>query len=501
MQTHREFTTPIVRPLSNAPTAHPAPEATPAARFDELQRRMKTDDVETLVVVPSRTPEKDEPPARVQAYEERLLCVLQLLRDESLSIVYVTSSTVPTATVDYCLSLLPARLRWSARRRLTLLSADDASPRSLSAKVLAQPELLDAIRAAVPDASVAQLVPYETTDRERDLALALDIPMYGADPRHRHLGTKSGCRELFARVGAPHPLGVERIAGTGDAIAAIAQLRARRPHIAQLVVKLNEGVSGRGNAIVDLGGLPVPGAPGELLRIGERLSAMALEDPELTVDRYLERLGEVGGIVEERITGTDVRSPSVQLNITPDGEVEIVSTHDQLLGGRSGQSYLGCCFPAEPGYASQITAIARRVGAELARVGVIGRSAIDFVVARDQRGLWRAYAIELNLRKGGTTHPFLTAALLTGGDCGHYVASDHLPVEGLSGEGAIAMLADHGLSFDPGRRAGVVLHMLGAAPALGLIGVTALAPTAAEAHALYDRTAELLSGAARRVAA
>ena len=132
---------------------------------------------------------------------------------------------------------------------------------------------------------------------------------------------------------------------------------------------------------------------------------------------------------------------------------------------------------------------------------MIGRCAIDFVVAGDGRGTWHAYAIELNLRKGGTTHPFLIASLLTDGDCGHYVASDHLPVDGLSGEGAIAMLADQGLSFDPSRRAGVVLHMLGAATTLGLIGVTAVAPTAAEAHALYVRTAELLSGAARRVAA
>src|SRR5215217_6083931 len=473
MQTEREFAIPIVRPLSTAPTAHPAPESIPAARFAALQRRMKTVEVATRRRVPGR----------------------------SLIVVYVTSSTVPTAIVDYYVSLLPARQRWSARRRLTMLSIDDAAPRSLSAKVLAQPELLDEIRAAVPDPALAQLVPYDTTDQERDLALALDIPMYGADPCHRHLGTKTGCRELFARVGAPHPLGVERIAGTGDAIAAIGGLRARRPRIAQVVVKLNEGVSGRGNAIVDLGGLPAPGTADELVRIGERVSAMAVEDTNLTVDEYLRRLGEIGGIVEERITGSDVRSPSVQLNITPDGEAEIVSTHDQLLGGPSGQSYLGCCFPAEPRYARQITAIAQRVGDELARAGVIGRCAIDFVVARDRRGTWRPYAIELNLRKGGTTHPFLTAELLTDGDCGHYVATDHLEVDGLSGESAIAMLAEHGLSFDPKRRAGVVLHMLGAGPALGRIGATALAPTATEARALYDRSAELLSGAARRVAA
>ena len=56
MQTHREFTTPIVRPLSTAPTAHPAPEVTKAERFAALQRRMQTADVETLVVVPVAHP-------------------------------------------------------------------------------------------------------------------------------------------------------------------------------------------------------------------------------------------------------------------------------------------------------------------------------------------------------------------------------------------------------------------------------------------------------------
>src|SRR3954454_3255231 len=100
MHTEREFVIPIVRPLSTAPTAHPAPESIPAARFAALQRRMKTVDIATrrrvpgrsLVVVPSRSPECGEPPAKMEAYEERLLCVLQMLRDESLSIVYVTST-------------------------------------------------------------------------------------------------------------------------------------------------------------------------------------------------------------------------------------------------------------------------------------------------------------------------------------------------------------------------------------------------------------------------
>ena len=46
---------------------------------------------------------------------------------------------------------------------------------------------------------------------------------------------------------------------------------------------------------------------------------------------------------------------------------------------------------------------------------MIGRFAVDFVVVREQADAWSPYAIELNLRKGGTTHPFLTLQFLTGG--------------------------------------------------------------------------------------
>ena len=125
-------------------------------------------------------------------------------------------------------------------------------------------------------------------------------------------------------------------------------------------------------------------------------------------------LAERGGVVEERIAGEEFRSPSVQMRVTPLGKLEVLSTHDQLLGGPSGQSYLGCRFPADPAYAAAITREAVKVGERLAEEGVIGRFAIDFVAVRSGDG-WEPYAIELNLRKGGTTHPFLTLQFLTDG--------------------------------------------------------------------------------------
>src|SRR5436190_14586170 len=80
--------------------------------------------------------------------------------------------------------------------------------------------------------------------------------MYGADPKFFALGTKSGCRRIFIEENVPHPLGYENLATKADLIQAITQMRARKPSIKQVLVKLNEGVSGEGNAVVDLTGLP-----------------------------------------------------------------------------------------------------------------------------------------------------------------------------------------------------------------------------------------------------
>src|SRR5207237_2973853 len=191
-------------------------------------------------------------------------------------------------------------------------------------------------------------------------------------------------------------------------------MRAGKPSIKQVLVKSNEGVSVEGNAVIDLTGLPAPGDSKEKPILEERLRAMQFELARVTYDSYMKKLQERKGVVEERILGNDIRSPSVQLRVTPLGAVELLSTHDQLLGGPSGQSYLGCVFPADPGYATLLTREAAKVARRLAKEGVIGRFALDFVVVRSN-GKWEPYAIEINLRKGVTKHPFLTLQFLTDG--------------------------------------------------------------------------------------
>jgi len=279
-------------------------------------------------------------------------------------------------------------------------------------------------------------------------------------------------------------------------------------------VKHDEGVSGMGNAVVDLQGLPSPGDPAERGAVAERLRAMQLEVPELTVDWYMARLARHGGIVEERIRGKEFRSPSAQLRITPLGAVELLSTHDQLLGGPSGQSYLGARFPADPGYATVIMREAAKIGHRLAREGVLGRFAIDFVAVGNDRNEWEAYAIELNLRKGGTTHPFLTLQFLTDGvydaEAGafvtprgqhkYFVASDHVESPSyrvFTPDDIFDIMACADLHFCQSRQAGVVFHMLSALGEFGRLGLTAVGNSPEEAEEYYQRTVAALDEAAR----
>jgi hypothetical protein len=285
---------------------------------------------------------------------------------------------------------------------------------------------------------------------------------------------------------------------------AIVAMRRERPTMKKVVVKLNEGVSGGGNANLDISRLPPAGAPGEREAVRAALPQMKFEFQGYDYPRFLGKLGEQQGIVEERIEAQEIRSPSVQLRVTPLGEVELLSTHDQLLGGASGQSYLGCRFPADEAYASVISREAAKIGRRLAREGVLGRFALDFVVGRDAGGPWAPYAIEINLRKGGTTHPFLTLQFLTdgtydpataqftapGGRRKFFVASDHAEspaYRALTPEDLFDIALRHGLHFDQTRLTGIVFHMMSALPECGRTGLTAVADTPAEAEALYQK--------------
>ena len=174
--------------LDTAPTLSQLSEASRYERFDLLQQRMlevwsamrlnQAD--ESVVVIPSITLDRavESSGSLNQAYEERYLFLLLLLRQPRLRMVYVTSMPIAPEIVEYYLALLPGVIPSHARSRLSLISVGDSSGASLSEKLLSRPRLLARIAAQIPNPRRSHLVPYNTTELERDVAISLGIPMY-----------------------------------------------------------------------------------------------------------------------------------------------------------------------------------------------------------------------------------------------------------------------------------------------------------------------------------
>lgn len=437
------------------------------------------------------------------AYEERyLFLVLALARSPRTHVVYATSVPMLRRLVEYYLAMQPGDHR-ELYKRLTVISIGDHSHQPLTRKILERPRVLERMRAIAHEHEHSLLLPFMTTREEAELALALDVPLYGTHPALVHLGTKTGSRAVFAAAGVPFAPGVDGVRTADDVAAAVEALRRDHPETRRFVVKIDDGVGGLGNAMLE----PPAGRP---LTADDVLPLLRPEDQGCAPVDLLALLECTSGVVEVWLDGEEVASPSVQLRASPLRQVEVLSTHDQLLGGPSGQTFLGCEFPARDEFIRVLTKHGRAIGRELARRGVVGRFAVDFVMVRRADG-WHAYAIEINLRNGGTTHPALTLLGLTDGtydeDTGlfqasdgprYYVASDHIEhpaYRQLTPDDVLDLIQESDLAWDPETQVGVALHMVSAVAVAGRVGATAIGRTREEARDLFDRTSRMLDAA------
>jgi hypothetical protein len=436
---------------------------------------------------------------RVGALEHRyLVSVLVAGRIATCTVVYICSAAPQPEIIDYYLGLMPAGIRESAAGRIRVVEVPaDGTSRSVAARMMDRPDLIEEVRQHI-GARPAVIEPWNVTEHEVNLALALGVPINGTAPELRPLAFKSAGRRLFAAAGVPMPLGREDVRTTEDVVDAVHWIERQRPLLGAVVIKHDDSGAGDGNAVLDLRMLP------------------HADDPDAWLGEQVEGLSEWyrtdllrGGIVEERISATRFSSPSAQVDIRPDGSTAVLATHEQVLGGDDGQVYLGCRFPADPAYAAELAAQATKVGVALATEGAMGRFGVDFVAASDARNdggaaagvPWNVLAIEINLRKGGTTHPYSVLRNLVPGryDAGvgqwisdegearAYVASDNLVQEswlGLDPLDVIDWVARDGFQFEPETKVGTVLHMLSGLAIDGRFGLTGKARKPADSEAI-----------------
>lgn len=493
-----------------------SPEETAAwsdvqARIPKLYQLLMKDPraQQTVVVIPSLSFDFRELAkiTGVHHYEERMLVNLMLLRQPRTKMVYVTSQALDPTIIDYYLAMLSGVPHAHARKRLVLLHCNDASSVPLSKKILDRPRLMRRIAQEAGDPNRAHIVCFNSTHWERTLAVRLNLPLHSVDPALNALGTKSGSREVFRAAGVLMPDGFENLRTEDDIVEAVTELKRRDPSLSRAVVKLNDGFSGEGNAIFRYDAVEHQADPA---RIREALPThLRFEAPQETWDAFVQKYGEMGGVVEAWVDGDVKVSPSAQCRVNAVGEAQAISTHDQVLGGPTGQVFLGATFPAADGYRLAVQDAGLQIARELGKRGVIGRFGIDFVSVKQPDDSWKHFAIEINLRKGGTTHPFLTLKFLTTGHYDvndglfyapsgkpkYYFATDTVQSErykGLIPEDLVDIAVYHGLHFHGPSERGVVFHLIGALSEYGKLGLVAIGDNPQQARFLYRQTLQVL---------
>ena len=471
----------------------------------------------TIVIIPSLTLDNEmlKPLKGVVHYEERMLCLLMLLRLPKTQVIYVTSIPIDNSIIDYYIHLLPGTTGYHARQRLTMLSCFDASRKSLTEKILDRPRLIKRIRDQIKFPEMAHLTCFNVTDLEKQLALTLDIPIYGCHPRLSYLGTKSGSRTIFKKLGIPLPNGIENLQDEDDIAAALFQLKKNNPGLQKAVVKMNDGFSGEGNAIFYYKEIDALNENAEFIIRYQMPGLLKPVAFGVSYEQYVQKFKTLGGIAEEFVNGQYKKSPSVQCRINPVGDVDIISTHDQLLGGESDQVFLGSSFPANNEYNKDIAGMGRMIAQELRAEGVLGRFSVDFISVKEPAG-WKHYAIEINLRKGGTTHPFLMLQFLTGGQFNwregvytvpngqqrSYFASDNVENEkymGLTPHDLIDIAMCSKILYDSARQTGVMFHMIGGLSQYGKLGMVCIGETVDEAKEFYVNAINVLDKECNRL--
>eukprot|EP00814_Leptocylindrus_danicus_P022029 CAMPEP_0116047256 /NCGR_PEP_ID=MMETSP0321-20121206/28762_1 /TAXON_ID=163516 /ORGANISM="Leptocylindrus danicus var. danicus, Strain B650" /LENGTH=269 /DNA_ID=CAMNT_0003529059 /DNA_START=575 /DNA_END=1384 /DNA_ORIENTATION=- len=227
----------------------------------------------------------------------------------------------------------------------------------------------------------------------------------------------------------------------------------------------------------------------------------------------MQRLGCIG---EALLEGDSLQSPSVQGVISQDDDgrpvVRILSTHEQVLNG---QTYYGCIFPARSGYRKKLIEYGLRVGAELAKNGGEGYFSVDFIARKLHCKAWDLKAVEINLRKGGTTHPYVLLELLCkgktdeegvfhseNGEPKYYVATDGCLIPALQKVRKDALLhallsGKHALAeeikWNMEKKKGAVFHLFRFVDLKNMVGFTCIGSTREEAEEINRKTIHFLT--------
>eukprot|EP01111_Echinosteliopsis_oligospora_P016761 TRINITY_DN706_c0_g1_i1.p1 TRINITY_DN706_c0_g1~~TRINITY_DN706_c0_g1_i1.p1 ORF type:complete len:479 (-),score=112.70 TRINITY_DN706_c0_g1_i1:59-1495(-) len=363
-----------------------------------------------VLVIPSMTVKFFETRGYTSIHEERHLALLNLLKNKNCRVIFVASTPVELDIIKYRLHIhSQVHDDPTTRSRLILLSADDSSVRPLTNKILDNDRLIDEIKNTIRDHNRAIMLSYICTPLDEELRNKVGISQWYGSSNTQHWGSKSGSRKTFLQSGVPMAEGINEPFYKAEDLYHHALTLKQKTGARRIILKVDDGAGGFGNVVLDFSTVTARDVTLDDVEEIVKRDVMALNIwPKF--DLFEKELGVCGAIVEEMIDPKNADSvqttPSVQLLINGLNQVEVLSSHEQVVRGCF---YDGCRYPAAPEYFGTISHYAKAAGEALSRNGVRGFFGIDFLATKqDMDSDWDIIALEINLRLCATTFAYFT---------------------------------------------------------------------------------------------
>jgi hypothetical protein len=223
---------------------------------------------------------------------------------------------------------------------------------------------------------------YHLTSLEEDFAKKTGKKVFGNIAISDKYGTKSGFRQLALDIGMNVVPGRHNLMNAKELRQGILSLKGKTKTV---LVRLDEGLSGAGNFLVDLDDF-----------LKKSPSAQNLVAKELLL-KLPQRLSKSGATAEVWIEDV-ISSPSLQYIVYENGEIELLSSHDQVLEGKE-KWYVGCIYPSVY-IIEEILEEGMLFMKTLQKEGFVGYCGLDLIITPKTY-----YFVEANVRKPGTTYP------------------------------------------------------------------------------------------------
>lgn len=240
-----------------------------------------------------------------------------------------------------------------------------------------------ALKEAIKPRKNQPLHTFQVTEIENTFAKNNDLIFLTDYKVAEKYGRKSPFRKLCKSLNIPIAQGYESLKSVKEVIEAIYSINSKT-----VLLRLDEGISGAGNFLIKKSEFIELNSNSQIESVKEILSKIPqrMKDSFVTVEEWMDKVSS---------------SPSLQIEISKNGNIKILSTHEQILQGEE-KWFVGSKYPAhiDSKVFNKIKIDAKKIAKQLHSEGFVGEFGLDLIIEEDCY-----YFVEANVRITGTSYP------------------------------------------------------------------------------------------------